>query len=54
MRADICWEFGLRNSTIQTVCKNRTKITSVFERNGSSIKSFRKPKGSNVNEALLK
>ena len=22
-RADMCWEFGLRNSMIQTFCKNR-------------------------------
>jgi len=40
MRADMCWEFGLRNSMNQTICKNRTKMTSVFERNRSSIKSF--------------
>jgi len=25
MKADMCWEFGFGNSTIQTICENRTK-----------------------------
>jgi len=33
-KAGVCREFGLVNSTIQTVCQNRTQITSAFERNG--------------------
>jgi hypothetical protein len=32
-KADLRWEFGLVNSTIQTIYKNRTKIISAFERN---------------------
>jgi hypothetical protein len=31
MRANMRWEFGLGNSTTQTICKNRTKIISVVE-----------------------
>jgi hypothetical protein len=40
MTANMCWEFGLRNFTIQTICKNIIKIISVVEWNGSRIKSF--------------
>jgi hypothetical protein len=29
-----CREFGLINSTIQNICKNRTKIISAFEQSG--------------------
>jgi transposase-like protein len=35
---DVCREFGLINSTTQTIWKNRTKIISAFEQNGSRIK----------------
>jgi len=41
-KADVCREFGLVNSTMQTIWKNRSKIISAFERNGSRIKRFRK------------
>jgi len=34
-KADVSWEFGLVHSTIQTICKNRIKIISTFEQNGS-------------------
>jgi len=36
-------EFGLINSMIQTIWKNRTKIISAFEWNGSRIKRFQMP-----------
>jgi len=36
-KADLCQGFGLVNSLIQMIWKNRTKIFSVFERNGSRI-----------------
>jgi lipoate-protein ligase A len=36
------------------MCKNRTKIISVFEQKVSAIKLFSKPERSDVNEALLK
>jgi len=52
--ADVCLKFGLVNSTIQKICKNRTKILSEFEQNGSRVKRFRTPEGSDVDEALLK
>jgi hypothetical protein len=39
-KADLCQGFGLVNSTIQMIWKNRTKIISVFERNRSRIKNF--------------
>jgi len=33
-------ELGLLNSVIQMICKNRTKIISALEWNGSRIKLF--------------
>ena len=33
-KADVCREFVLVSSAIQTICNNRTKIISVFEQNG--------------------
>jgi len=50
----VCREFGLVNSTTQTIWKNRTKIISVFDENGSRTKRFRKPERSDVNEAFHK
>ena len=51
--ADVYREFVLVNSTVQRICKNRTKVISAFERNGSRIKRFRKPERSDVDEAML-
>jgi hypothetical protein len=48
------WEFGLINSIIQTIWKNRTKIISACEQNGSRRKRFRKPERRDVDVALLK
>jgi hypothetical protein len=31
-------KFGLVNSTVQWICKNRTKVISAFERNKLTIK----------------
>jgi hypothetical protein len=53
-KADVSREFGFVNSTIQTICKNRSKLITAFKRNGSRIKRFRKPERSDVDEALLK
>jgi hypothetical protein len=50
----MCREFGLINSMIKTIWRNRTKIISAFEQNRSRIKRFRKPEGSDFDEALLK
>jgi len=47
-KADVCREFGLVNSTMQTIWKNRTKIINAFERNGSRIKRFRKRERNDV------
>jgi len=52
--ADVRHEFGLVNSTIQPVCKNRTKIISVFQKKRSRIKQFQKPKWRENDEALFK
>ena len=41
------------NSKIQTIWINKTKIISAFEQNGSKVKRFRKPVGSDVGMALL-
>jgi len=53
-KADMCREFGVVNSTIQTIWKNRTKLIRVFEQNGSRLMRFRKPERSDIDEALLK
>jgi hypothetical protein len=50
----MCREFGLVNSTVQTIWRNRDKIVSAFEQNGSRIERLRKPERSDVDEALLK
>ena len=46
-------DFCLMNSTILTICKNRTKVTGAFERNGSTIRRIRKTELSGVDKALL-
>ena len=51
---DVCRAFGLVNSKTQTIWKNKTKIISVFDENGSKTKRFRKPERSDVNEAFHK
>jgi hypothetical protein len=33
-------EFVLINSTVQTICKNRTRFISTFESNGLRVKQF--------------
>ena len=38
----MCWEFGLVNSVIQKLWRNRTKIINAFEQNGSRIEPFQK------------
>jgi hypothetical protein len=48
------WEFGLINSMIEMIWKNRTQIISGCEQNGSRRKRFRKPERSDVDVALLK
>ena len=48
------WQLGLINSVIQMIWRNRTKIISAFEQNGSGIKRFRKPERSDVDVELLK
>lgn len=55
-KADLCREFGLINSTIEKICKNRTKIPCAFwnELNRSRIKQLGKPESGDVNEALFK
>ena len=49
----VCREYDLVNSKIQTIWKNRSKMISAFEENGSRIKRFRKPERTDVDEALL-
>jgi transposase-like protein len=53
-KVDVCGQFGLVNSTIKKIWKNRTKIIRAFEQNGPRTKQLRKPEPSDVNEALLK
>jgi hypothetical protein len=39
-KVNTCREFGLVNSAIQAVWRNRTKTISALEQNGSSIKAI--------------
>ena len=48
----MCRKFGIVNSVIQMMCKNRTKVISAFERNSSRIKGYNKNERSDVDEAL--
>jgi hypothetical protein len=48
----VCQEFGLVNSTIQTIWKNRIKTISAFEQNGSKIKRLQKPEVRHKNGKL--
>jgi len=50
----VCQEYGLVKSTIQKIWKIRTKFIGAYAENGSRIKRLRKPKGSDVDEELLK
>ena len=52
-KADVFQELGLVNPKIQMILKNRTKITSAFQGNGSRIKRFWKREQSGSDEALL-
>lgn len=36
-KTDMCQEFSLVNSTIQTIWENRDKIVSAFNQNGSQL-----------------
>ena len=53
-KAGLCRDFDLLSTTIQMICKNRTKIINASERNGSRNKRFRKSERSDVDEARLK
>ena len=50
----MCREFGLVNSTIQTIWKNRTKIISPLDQDASRTMQFLKPERRDVDEAQLK
>jgi len=43
-RTDMCQEFGVINSMIQIIWKNRNRIISGVERTGPRIKQLRMPK----------
>jgi hypothetical protein len=51
-KADMCRESGLVNSSIQTIWKNGTKLSSLFEQNESRAARFRKRERSDANEEL--
>jgi hypothetical protein len=50
----VCQEYGLVNSAIQKIWKIRTKIIGAYVEKESRIKRLRKPKGSDVDEEVLK
>ena len=53
-KSDFCRKFGLVNSTVETIWKNRPKLLVRLNRRGSRIKRYRRPERSDVDEALLK
>ncbi|KAJ8870080.1 hypothetical protein PR048_029091 [Dryococelus australis] len=53
-KSDVCREFGLVNSTVRTIWKNKTKNIDAFKQNRSRIKRLCKSERSDVDEALLK
>jgi transposase len=53
-KADVFREFVLVNYAVQKIFKNRAKIISAFEENGSTIKRLRNPERSDAIKALLK
>lgn len=53
-KAGVCREFGLVNSTVQTIWSNREKILSAFEECSLQCKRLRKPEWPDIDEALLK
>jgi hypothetical protein len=54
MKSYVRREFGPLNSTIQTIWKNKTKIISAFERDGTKRKAVLKVRTKGRYEALLK
>jgi hypothetical protein len=53
-KPDMFREFVLVKCAFQNIFKNRAKIISAFEENGTTVKRLRKPGRSDANEALLK
>jgi hypothetical protein len=53
-KADLCGAYGFVNNTTKNIWKNRTKIISVIEQNGSRIMFCRKSERSDVDQALQK
>ena len=53
-RGLMCRKFGLVNSAIQLICKNRTQIMSACEQNRFKIKQLQKLERSDIDEVLLK
>lgn len=53
-KADVCREFGLANSTVCTIWKDRQKIIDAFQHGSSRAKKIRKPIRQDLDEALLK
>ena len=51
--SNVCRKFGLVNSTIQNIWKNTTKIISMNEQIGSTIKPVRKAERSDVCDVLF-
>jgi hypothetical protein len=52
--SDLCREFGLVNSSIQTSWKNKNQSIRAFEQNGWRIKRLWKPERSGDDKALPK
>ncbi|GJQ76772.1 hypothetical protein Trydic_g15612 [Trypoxylus dichotomus] len=53
-KADVCRQFGLVNSTVGTIIKNKEKILKSFDEGGAQAKKIRLPEKPDVDSALIK
>lgn len=52
--ADVCREFGLVNSTVGSILKNKEKILKAFNEDGENVKRIRGCERTDIDAALLK
>jgi hypothetical protein len=54
-KAGVCWKVGLVNSTIQKICKNRTRIISALNITDRELNDFESlSEEMSIRQALLK
>ncbi|XP_023228548.1 tigger transposable element-derived protein 4-like [Centruroides sculpturatus] len=53
-KADVCRDFGLANSTVCTIIKNREKILKSFQDGKGQVKKIKLCEKANIDDALIK